>query len=490
MIQGTCSNAGKSFLVAGICRALRHEGVAVAPFKAQNMSLNSYVTLAGEEIGRAQALQAQACGLEPLVEMNPILLKPHTQTGSQIIVLGKPVASMEARQYFAYKTSLFDTVKVSYDRLARDFDVIILEGAGSPAEINLKAHDIVNMRMARYAQASVLLTADIDRGGAFAALMGTMLCLEPWEQDLTTGFILNKFRGDASLLKDALDYTTAKTDKPFWGVMPYLENLGLPEEDSVTFRESGFEQQGDKEAETLDVACVDLPHISNITDFDALALEPDVRLRLVQHPHDLYAQPPDCLILPGSKSTLADLAQLEHKGLARAILDFAHKGGMVVGICAGFQMLGQGIGDPLKVESGCRQKQGLGLLPMTTELGEAKRLHRLTTTHLPSGLPVVGYEIHHGRTRLGDGPALPLFEGEALVGLSNTKGNVWGAYVHGLFDSDAFRRHILDGLRQSKGLAPKGRVVAAYTVEEGLDRLAEAVREHLAWDKIRALLLG
>ena len=492
MIQGTCSNAGKSFIVAGICRALRNEGVRVAPFKAQNMSLNSYVTLSGEEIGRAQALQAQACGLEPMAEMNPVLLKPNTQTGSQVILMGKPVASMEARAYFKYKTSLFDTVKESYDRLAGEFDAVILEGAGSPAEINLKAHDIVNMRMARYAGSPVLITADIDRGGAFASLIGTMACLDDWERELTAGFILNKFRGDASLLDDALTYTTAKTGKPFFGVLPYLPDLGLPEEDSVTFKESGFEHQGGKDPECLDIGCIDLPHISNFTDFDALALEPDVRMRLIRTPEDLRTKRPDCLILPGSKSTLADLASLRENGLAEAIQDFAATGGTLVGICAGFQMLGQGISDPLGLESACEQAPGLGLLPMTTELGKEKTLTRLQVTHLPSGLPVSGYEIHHGQTRMLDEEmSRPLFSGtKDVVGLANLRGNVWGAYVHGLFDADGFRRHVLDGLRTKKGLVPKGRVQVAYNVEEGLDRLAKAVVEHLDWDRIRSMVLG
>jgi adenosylcobyric acid synthase len=427
-----------------------------------------------------------------MAEMNPVLLKPNTQTGSQVIVMGKPVTSMEARTYFAYKSSLFDTVKESHDRLAREFDVVILEGAGSPAEINLKQHDIVNMRMARYAKSPVLIVADIDRGGAFASLIGTMACLEEWERELTAGFILNKFRGDASLLDDALTYTSTKTGKPFFGVLPYLSDLGLPEEDSVTFRESGFEHQGGKDSECLDIVCIDLPHISNFTDFDALALEPDVRMRLIRSPEDLRTKGPDCLILPGSKSTLADLASLRENGLAEAIQEFAATGGTLVGICAGFQMLGEVISDPLGVESGCNQAPGLGFLPMATELGEEKTLTRLQVTHVPSGLPVSGYEIHHGQTRtLDTDMSRPLFSGtKDVVGLANTLGNVWGAYVHGLFDADGFRRHVLDGLRTKKGLVPKGAVQIAYNVEEGLDRLAKAVVEYLDWERIRSMVLG
>jgi adenosylcobyric acid synthase len=319
-----------------------------------------------------------------------------------------------------------------------------------------------------------------------------MACLEDWERELTAGFILNKFRGDASLLDDALIYTATKTGKPFFGVLPYLSDLGLPEEDSVTFRESGFEHQGGKDEHCLDIACVDLPHISNFTDFDALALEPDVRMRLVRTPADLRGKRPDCLILPGSKSTLADLGALRENGLAEAIRDFAAIGGTLVGICAGFQMLGEGISDPLGVESGCQEAQGLGLLPMATELGKEKTLTRLQVTHMPSGLPVSGYEIHHGQTRmLYEDMSRPLFSGTTdVVGLANTRGNVWGAYLHGLFDADGFRRYVLDGLRTKKGLVPKGRVQVSYNVEEGLDRLARAVVEYLDWDRIRSMVLG
>jgi adenosylcobyric acid synthase len=492
MIQGTCSNAGKSLLVAGICRALANEGVRVAPFKAQNMSLNSFVTLRGEEIGRAQALQAQACGLEPRTEMNPVLLKPNSQTGAQVVVRGKPVGSMPARDYFAFKTGLFATVRECYDTLAAEHDVVVLEGAGSPAEINLKAHDIVNMRMAAHAGARVLIVADIDRGGAFASLIGTMACLDDWERELTAGFVLNKFRGDAGLLGDALEFTTGRTGRPFFGVLPHLADLGLPEEDSVGFKERGFAPGADKAPDALDIACVDLAHVSNFTDFDALALEPDVRLRLVADPTEIRERRPDCVIIPGSKNTLADLGALRASGLAEGILDFAASGGHVVGICAGFQMLGERIADPLGLESGHGLAQGLGLLPMATELKKEKTLARTRAHHLPSGCTSVGYEIHHGRTEMlgtaGEDIAAVLVSESGPIGFANGAGLVWGCYLHGLFDEDEFRRAFLDRLREAAGLPPIGRVVARYRVEEGLDRLALAITEHLDWPRIKELI--
>ena len=489
MIQGTCSNAGKSLLVAGICRVLRRRGIRVAPFKAQNMSLNSFVTLAGEEIGRAQALQAQACGLEPEARMNPVLLKPNSQTGSQVIVMGKPTINMEARAYFRHKPNLIATVHEAYDSLAREFDVVILEGAGSPAEINLKVHDIVNMNMARHAQSPVLITADIDRGGAFAALIGTMACLEGWERDLVAGFVLNKFRGDASLLGDALDFTTDRTGKPFFGTVPFLPDLGLPEEDSVGFKESGFKGQLGKDADTLDICCVDLAHISNFTDLDPLDLEPDVRMRTVRTPGEIREQRPDAIILPGSKNTLGDLRDLWDSGVLAAIREYARSGGAVVGICGGFQMLGTRVCDPSGLESSASEASGLGLLPLETELRPIKVLARSTFRHEPSGLAVSGYEIHHGETRTTGTEVRPvLFHDNSPVGFSTLDGKIWGSYLHGVFDNDAFRRFFLDGIRVAKGLPPKKEIQTRYDVGPGLDRLADTLTESLDWDALNRTL--
>ncbi len=483
MLQGTASNAGKSLLCAGICRALRNQGIRVAPFKAQNMSLNSFVTPDGGEIGRAQALQARACGLEPDVRMNPVLLKPNTQTGSQVLVLGKPVGNMEARTYYTHKQKLFSSVAASYDALAQECDVIVLEGAGSPAEVNLKAHDIVNMRMAAYAQAEVLLVADIDRGGAFAALVGTMACLEPDEQARVRGLILNKFRGDASLLQEALEFTTDRTGKPFYGIMPHLGNHGLPEEDSVSFKE-GHDDATGKEQQRVVLACLDFPRISNFTDLDALRLEPDVEIRLIRGLGDLEV-PPDAVLLPGSKSTMADLAWLRANGLDMRILELAGNGVEIVGVCGGLQMLGQRLLDPDGVESDLTECPGLGLLALDTALAGSKILEQSSLLHLRSGIEVRGYEIHHGESRIAD--ALNTEAAFDKAGWQNRTGAVWGTYLHGLFDTDTFRRWWINELRVRKGFEPRANGVA-YSIEPALDSLARAIREHLDWQGICALL--
>jgi adenosylcobyric acid synthase len=494
MLQGTSSDAGKSVLAAALCRMLLQDGYRVAPFKAQNMSLNSYVTLDGRELGRAQATQAMACRLEPDASMNPVLLKPTTDVGAQVIVMGRPVANMDVGAYFRYKPEAFKQVTAAYDRLAEEFDVLVIEGAGSPAEINLKAHDIVNMRMAAYAQATVLLVADIDRGGAFASLVGTMELLEPWERELVAGFVLNRFRGDPSLLGMALDVTTQRTGKPFYGIVPYLPNLGLPEEDSVSFKARPSFSGNATGQDAVELALVDLPHISNFTDFDALAAEPDVRLRTVRCVADLEG-PLDALLLPGSKSTIADLRYLEESGLAQRIKDLAATGRTeIVGVCGGYQMLGAWIEDELAVEAAFSTEttrvSGLGLLPVTTSFGQEKILGRTEATHLPSGLPAHGYEIHHGRTTLLDAAnarvVLRDAAGESL-GCEDLTGRIWGAYLHGLFDADGMRRWFLNRLRQAKGLRPEEGILAPYDLEPALDRLAACVRNSLEWKKLYAV---
>ncbi|GFM35918.1 cobyric acid synthase [Desulfovibrio psychrotolerans] len=514
MLQGTSSNAGKSVLTAALCRILLQDGFSVAPFKAQNMALNSFVTPDGREIGRAQAVQAAACRLEPDARMNPVLLKPNSDTGSQVIVMGHPVGNMRVKEYTAYKAQAFSTVCTAYDSLAAEHDILVLEGAGSPAEINLKAHDIVNMRMAQYARAKVLLVADIDRGGVFASLVGTMELLDGWERDLVAGFVLNRFRGDASLLDPALAYTTRRTGKPFLGVVPEITALGLPEEDSVSFREGlgGRTLRRDAlriEAGTagiagvVDIALVDLPHIANFTDVDALAGEPDVSLRVVRHPGELGQ--PDCVILPGSKNTLGDLAWLRTSGLADALLACADArtgssdklgGPEIVGICGGLQMLGQRVEDPHSVESDraaglvCSSGAGLGLLAVHTVMGADKVLARVTATHTEFGLPLRGYEIHHGQTRVTDSSetrACVVADDGPPIGYTNDRG-VWGTYLHGLFDADAFRRAFIDRLRVRRGLPPVGRVVAPYGLEPALDRLADAVRAALDMEAVYRLL--
>jgi cobyric acid synthase CobQ len=323
MFQGAGSDAGKSILTAGLCRVLLQDGLRVAPFKSQNMSLNSFVTLDGGEMGRAQVVQAQACRLEPQTRMNPILLKPSSEVGSQVIVNGQPVGNMSVEEYVAYKPQAFKAAQAAYDSLASEYDAVILEGAGSPAEVNLKSHDIVNMNMARYANSPVLLVGDIDRGGIFAAFVGTMEVLNQWERRLVAGFIVNRFRGREALLADAFAYTLNHTGRPIFGVIPFLKDLGLPEEDSVGFKKGLFEKQA-PEAEHVVVALIDLPHISNFTDFEPFLAEPDVHLVVVRRPEELHA--PDLLIIPGSKNVIHDLNFLQASGLAAKIGKLAAAG--------------------------------------------------------------------------------------------------------------------------------------------------------------------
>ena len=477
MFQGTCSNAGKSVMTAALCRILFQEGVAVAPFKSQNMALNSFVTADGREMGRAQVVQAQACRLDPDVRMNPVLLKPSSDTGSQVIVNGRPVGNMQVAEYVRYKPQAFAAAKAAYDSLAAEFDVVVLEGAGSPAEVNLKSHDIVNMHMARYAESPVLLVGDIDRGGVFASFVGTMECLTTWERKLLAGFVVNKFRGDARLLEDALTFTLRRTGKPVLGVVPYLRGLGLPEEDSLGFRNGAYDDQRNADG-CVKIVVVDLPHISNFTDLDPFKLEPDVRLQVAHKPADLDGA--DAIIIPGSKNVMADLPAIKARGLGEKIVALAAAGVPVVGICGGFQILGREVRDPHGIEGAVGGvAAGLGLLPVTNVLEREKTLTRATALHAESGLTVRGYEIHHGQLA-GEGwePGITRADGET-VGVSARGGAVWGTYLHGIFDDDAFRRWFVDGLRRRRGLAPLGTIVAIYDLEAAFDRLAATVRENI-----------
>lgn len=492
MVQATSSNAGKSVLCAALCRILLQDGLSVAPFKAQNMSLNSFVDRQGRELGRAQATQARACRLEPDARMNPVLLKPNTDTGSQVILLGRPVGTMSVQEYVEAKPALFRAARAAYDELAEGSEVMVLEGAGSPAEINLKAHDIVNMRMAEYAAAKVLLVGDIDRGGVFAALAGTMDLLSESERRRVAGFALNKFRGDPSLLAPGLEALSRRTGRPFLGTVPFLHDLGLPEEDSVSFK-SGVLDQTPAPERVVDIACVDLPRVSNFTDLDPLAAEPDVRVRIVRRAAELGR--PHALILPGSKGVPGDLAHLRASGLADAILSLAASGQTeIVGLCGGLQMLGRAIVDPHGLESrseaGDKAVDGLGLLAVDTELAADKTLLQARARHLESGLDLAGYEIHHGQTRALDASAEPCVRraDNEVLGFSAPGGRIWGAYLHGIFDADAFRRWFIDRLRVRAGLPAMGRILASFDLEPALDRLAGAVRASLDMPRIYALL--
>lgn len=494
MIQGVCSNAGKSLLTAALCRIFARRGLNPAPFKAQNMALNSFVTEDGREIGRAQALQAAACGRAPDARMNPVLLKPSSDTGSQVLIMGRPMGHMQVREYLAYKPQAWRAATEAYDSLAREAGVMVIEGAGSPAEINLKAHDIVNMAMARHAGAPVLLIADIDRGGAFAALAGTMLLLDEDDRRRVAGFVLNKFRGDAGLLRPAMEEIRKLAGAPFLGVAPWIEGLNLPEEDSVSFRLYGPGLAPGGECSSpgmaLDVALTDLARISNITDVDCLRGEPDVRLRLLREPADLELSMPDLIILPGSKNTPGDLRALRESGLADAIIRAARRpdGPMVLGVCGGLQMLGLRICDPLGVEGGgAQEEEGLGLLPLVTRMGREKTLRRATAVHVPSGLPTTGYEIHHGVTDAVGETRVVLETDDRPLGWSDADGRVWGTYLHGVLDDDAFRRHVLNSLRRRKGLPELSRG-APYSLSADLDRLADVIENSLDMAAIYAML--
>jgi len=478
MLQGTSSSAGKSILTAAFCRILLQDGYRVAPFKSQNMALNSYVTLDGGEIGRAQAVQAEACRIEPDPRMNPLLLKPSSDTDSQVIAMGKVVNNMNVPEYFRYKEDVFGMVTDAYNSLEKEYDVIVLEGAGSPGEVNLKSGDIVNMRMAQYAESPVLLVGDIDRGGVYAAFVGTMNTFDRWERELTAGFIVNRFRGDQSLLGSAHDYVQAFTGRPVLGVIPYLHDIGIPEEDMTTIP---FDNLAGKEQPCLDAAVVVLHHVSNFTDFAPLAIEPDVNVRLVRTAGDFGT--PDIVIIPGSKNVIGDLGALHEAGLAAKILESARQGAWIVGMCGGLQICGKEIEDPHNIESPISAAAGLGLIDLHTRLEANKTLVRAEEVTGPFGMTVSGYEIHHGQTRAGDTvqKTMTRTDGTA-VGFAH--GKIWTTYLHGIFDEDNFRRRFIDMVREDRGLKPVGIVRAVYNTENALNRLADVVRENLDMEYI------
>lgn len=484
MFQGTCSDAGKSIITAALCRILYQDGVRVAPFKAQNMSLNSFVTRQGDEMGRAQVVQAQAARLEPDCRMNPILLKPNSDTGSQVIVSGKPVGNMSVLEYTGYKPTIWDSVCKSYDSLADEFDVVVLEGAGSPGEVNLKADDIVNMKMARYAEAPVILVGDIDRGGVYASFVGIMEVLAEWERQLVAGFLVNKFRGQASLLAAAHSYVRLHTGKPVVGVVPFLNNLGLPEEDSVSFKKGSFNRR--HTGQGVEIVVVSFPHISNFTDIEPFLDEPDVSLRIVDKVEEIGN--PQAIILPGSKNVIHDLHFLKSTGFTEKIAECCDRGCEIVGICGGYQMLGQVIRDPYGIESMVDgQLEGLGYLPVQTVIERDKQLTRKTGIHRASGKTVFGYEIHHGITSTPIDTLLAFNDG-TTCGISGREGQIWGSYLHGIFDGDEFRRWFIDRLRTSIGLQPIGKVLAPYELEGAFERLAAQVRQSVDMDILYNLL--
>ncbi len=484
MFQGTTSNAGKSILTAALCRILLQDGVHVAPFKAQNMSLNSHVTMDGLEMGRAQVVQAQAARLDPDVLMNPILLKPNSDTGSQVIVRGRALGNMSVMDYVKYKEQAMTIVADCYDELASQYQAVILEGAGSPGEVNLKKHDIVNMRMARHAGAPVVLVGDIDRGGVYASFVGHMEVLSQWERKLVAGFLVNRFRGRKRLLDDAHRYVKEHTGKDVLGVIPYLVNHGIPEEDSVSFKDGLFE--GEKPVqEHVEIAVISLPHISNFTDLEPFLNEADVYLRIVDSPDTLGT--PDAVLLPGSKNVIGDLLCMQSTGMADAIRKYAESGGELVGICGGYQMLGDSIKDPHGIESNRESMAALALLRMETVLASNKTLTRKKGVHIPSGQAVTGYEIHHGLTKT-DGKPLFRYDDNSSCGTVSGNQKIWGGYLHGLFDSDVFRRWFIDRLRRRKGYNSFNGPLFSYNLEPAFDKLAESVRQGMDMDRVYQLL--
>ncbi len=479
MIQGTSSNVGKSLLVTALCRIYTRRGYDVSPFKSQNMALNSFATPDGLEIGRAQAMQAIAAGKEASVLFNPILLKPESDGSSQVVLMGKPWKSLKGGEYYKAKPELWHEVTATLERLKRESELILVEGAGSPAEINLKKDEIVNMRVADYLQSPVLLTADIDRGGVFAFLYGTLQLLEPHERDLVKGFLINKFRGNIDLLTPGIRMLDELTGHiPTVGVLPYIKDLQLAQEDSVFLDEQSTFGDG-----SFDIAVIRLPHISNYDDFDALTLEENIRIRFVQSVHELGN--PKAIILPGSKTTIEDLIWLKSTGLAREVISAANRGVAVAGICGGYQMLGKVIHDDEGIEGISGDVTGLGLLDAETEMLPIKTTIQTTAVleaenpFAPTGpVEASGYQIHMGTTRL-HGKTQPLFR---IAGSADTDGAyaeslpVWGTYLHGVFDTPSFRRSWLRSIGWDSGMRP---VSLAEKREEELERLADIIEEHL-----------
>jgi adenosylcobyric acid synthase len=503
MVQGTSSSVGKSLLTAALCRIFARRGVRVAPFKAQNMSNNAAVCADGCEIGRAQALQAAAARIEPTADLNPVLLKPEGQARSQVIVRGRPWRTLSARDFYRHKRELWSIVTAALDRLRTEYELVIAEGAGSPVELNLREGDIVNMAVARYAQASVLLVGDIDRGGVFAQLLGTLWLLPPEERALVRGLVVNKFRGDPDLFTDGVRLLEERGGVPVLGVVPYLNDLIVPEEDAVALdgragAASRHQAAYEPRSPLLDLVIIRLPHIANFDDFDPLRTETGVQVRYVDSAHTLGE--PDAILLPGTKSTIGDLAWLKAVGLGDVIRQRAAEGTAVAGICGGYQMLGRYIHDPYHVESAAGAMAGLGLLPVETTFARTKSTHQVQAringgpgwlTDL-AGTMISGYEIHVGATAT-DSAWLEIVErcGRA-VGVSDGAaagaGRIWGCYLHGLFANDSFCRTWLGSLRG--GQLPQPIVAPVPTLDSELDRLADAVAAALDMNHLDELCHG
>jgi adenosylcobyric acid synthase len=514
MIQGTGSHVGKSILVCALCRILKQDGYRVAPFKAQNMALNSFVTRDGKEMGRAQVAQAEAAGIVPRVEMNPILLKPTGDCGSQVIIMGKSIGNMTAKEYYQKKNEFVSVIKDAYDTLRNQFDIIIIEGAGSPAEINLKDDDIVNMGMAQMVSAPVLLVTDIDRGGSFAWVVGTLELLTTSERNLVKGIIFNKFRGDKSILKPGLDMLENRINKPVIGVVPYIHNLGIDDEDSISLEYSDvdssishMEKLFDGNADSTgngftDIAVIKLPHISNFTDFTIFTHEKDTKLRFVDNVNDIGR--PDLLIIPGTKNTIEDLLFLRERGISGEIIRLARDGTTILGVCGGYQMLGRQINDPHHVESSKNSIKGMGLLNIVTTFARKKQTYQVKARMFehkglfPVSEELIGYEIHMGETTY-DGcdstkPFARITERagktvDVTDGCVSAYGTIMGTYIHGVFDNDEFRSRFMNHLKTKKGLRPSVGYIGYRNIkEQKYNELAGTVRMNINMNMIYHML--
>jgi adenosylcobyric acid synthase len=496
MIQGASSSVGKSLLVTALCRYFARRGVRVAPFKAQNMSNNAAVCRDGAEIGRSQAVQAAAAGIEPVADINPVLLKPEADARSQVIVMGRPWRTLVAGAYYQQKATLWSMITGALGRLRDAYDLVLIEGAGSPAELNLHASDMVNMAVARYAQAPVLLVGDIDRGGVFAQLLGTLWLLESQERDLVRGLVVNKFRGDLSLFDDGVKILETRSTLPVLGVVPFIHDLQIPEEDAAPLdAATGIDKH---KASTIDIVVMQLPRIANFDDFAPLAAEPGVRLRYVRSCATLGQ--PDAVILPGTKSTIADLIWLRERGLDRAIVQLAACGTVVVGICGGYQMLGRRIRDPEGVESRQPEIAALSLLPVETTFAPSKATHQVTArigtapgwlANL-AGQTIQGYEIHMGQT-CAQQPWLTIqHRGQQPVsvqdGAVDTTGRIWGCYLHGLFENQTLRQTWLSSLGWQG--TQHHTMNGTHNLQQALDHLAAQVETSLDMPQLEAIIWG
>lgn len=487
MVQGTMSNVGKSLVAAGLCRIFKQDGYKVAPFKSQNMALNSFITEDGLEMGRAQVMQAEAAGIKPDVRMNPILLKPTNDIGSQVIVNGEILGNMPAREYFAYKHKLIPDIMKAYNELAEANDIIVIEGAGSPAEINLKSDDIVNMGMAKMVNSPVLLVGDIDRGGVFAQLIGTVNLLEDDERQLVKGLIINKFRGDKTILDPGIDIIEEKSGIPVVGVTPYI-SVDIEDEDSLSERIVPT-----READLIDIAVVRLPRISNFTDLNAFEMIPGVSVRYCKNAAEL--RDPDMVVIPGSKNTISDVLWMRQNGLEAEILKLAGKGKVIFGICGGYQILGESLSDPLGIET-LGQVRGMGLLPIETVFMEEKTRTRVSGDFVDDSLSgsINGYEIHMGESTLREGTQPLLRITDSVTGETKLdgarSGNVYGTYVHGIFDGDGVAASVVDILAAKKGISIDTSLTMSYDEykETQYDFLAESLRESLDMEAIYQIL--